>query len=79
MSISSSGRHANLPVWRDTNRLLVDIEQAGRRFPCYHNSMGGSSSRRCADRMLLHRPTSRPAQYCAGHRQCRIPMRSIEE
>jgi len=34
MGTSNSGRQANLPIWRDANRLLVDIELAVRRFPC---------------------------------------------
>jgi hypothetical protein len=34
--------HAQLPIWRDANNLLVAIEIAVRRFPRYHKYALGS-------------------------------------
>lgn len=39
-------RHAQLPIWRDANRLLIEIEQAVRKFPRYHKYALGSDLRR---------------------------------
>ena len=43
----------NLPIWRDSSRLLVLIEEAVKRFPRYHKYTLGSDLRRQA--MNLHR------------------------
>jgi len=43
----------SLPIWRDTDRLLVLIEEAVRRFPRYHKYALGSDLRRQA--MYVHR------------------------
>ncbi|MCK5718922.1 MAG: four helix bundle protein [Thiomargarita sp.] len=34
-----------LPIWRDTNRLLLEIEQSVRHFPRYHKYTLGSELR----------------------------------
>jgi hypothetical protein len=53
-STSTSARHANLPVWRDANLLLLAVEQAVRRFgktpspPRYHKYALGTDLRRQA-------------------------------
>jgi len=36
----------NLPIWRDCNRLLLEIEQAVRQFPRYHKYAVGADMRR---------------------------------
>ncbi len=38
----------NLPIWRDCNRLLLEIEQAVRQFPRYHKYAVGADMRRQA-------------------------------
>lgn len=38
----------NLPIWRDCNRLLLEIEQAVRGFPRYHKYAVGADMRRQA-------------------------------
>jgi hypothetical protein len=45
---TSSARQAQLPIWRDANRLLLEIEQAVRRFPRYHKYALGTDLRRQA-------------------------------
>ena len=55
-------RHLNhLPIWRDANRLLLDIEQAVRGFPRYHKYTIGSELRTTALRLCqtIHRAHSR--------------------
>jgi hypothetical protein len=42
-----------LPIWRDANRLLLEIEQAVRQFPRYHKYALGTDLRRQA--MLICR------------------------
>jgi len=37
-----------LPIWRDANRLLLEIEQAVRQFPRYHKYAVGSDLRQQA-------------------------------
>jgi hypothetical protein len=37
-----------LPIWRDANRLLLEIEQAVRRFPRYHKYAVGADLRQQA-------------------------------
>ena len=37
-----------LPIWRDANRLLLEIEQAVRGFPRYHKYAVGTDMRRQA-------------------------------
>ncbi len=39
-------KHQQLPIWRDATRMLVEIEQAVRRFPRYHKYTLGSELRR---------------------------------
>jgi hypothetical protein len=48
MSTTTGARQANLPIWRDANRLLVEVEQAVRRFPRYHKYALGTDLRRQA-------------------------------
>ena len=43
---TTTARQARLPIWRDANRLLVEIERAVRRFPRYHKYALGTDLRR---------------------------------
>jgi four helix bundle protein len=43
--------HKTLPIWRDANQLLLDIEQAVKHFPRYHKYTLGSELRRQAMRI----------------------------
>lgn len=55
-------RHLNrLPIWRDANRLLVELEQAVRGFSRYHKYTIGSELRTTAMRLCqsIHRAQSR--------------------
>jgi len=45
------------PIWRDANRLLLEIEQAVRCFPRYHKYAAGGDLRRQA--MVLCQSVSR--------------------
>lgn len=45
---SSNARHAQLPIWRDANLLLLAVEQAVRRFTRYHKYALGTDLRRQA-------------------------------
>lgn len=49
--------HKTLPIWRDTNRLLLEMEQAVRHFPRYHKYTLGSELR--TQTMLICRLTGR--------------------
>ncbi len=54
MSTITGARQGNLPIWRDANRLLVEVEQAVRRFgktpspPRYHKYALGTDLRKQA-------------------------------
>lgn len=54
MSTTIGARQANLPIWRDANRLLLEVEQSVRRFgktpspPHYHKYALGTDLRRQA-------------------------------
>jgi len=39
-------RKERLPIWRDANRLLLEIERAVRQFPRYHKYTVGADLRR---------------------------------
>jgi len=39
---------SRLPIWRDCNRLLLEIEQTVRGFPRYHKYAVGADMRRQA-------------------------------
>jgi hypothetical protein len=41
-------KEARLPIWRDCNRLLLEIEQAVRQFPRYHKYAVGADMRKQA-------------------------------
>jgi len=64
-------RYRQLPLWRDANRLLVDVENAVRHFgktpspPRYHKYTLGSDLRRQA--MNICRRVARAAQ-CTDQR-----------
>ena len=45
---SEINKKERLPIWRDSNRLLLEIEQAVRDFSCYHKYTIGSYLRRQA-------------------------------
>ncbi len=38
----------NYPIWRDANRLLLEVEQAVKHFPRYHKYTLGSELRKQA-------------------------------
>ncbi len=38
----------NYPIWRDANRLLLEVEQAVKHFPRYHKYTLGTELRRQA-------------------------------
>lgn len=50
-----------LPIWREANRLLLELEQAVRGFPRYHKYTLGSELRTTALRICqtIHRAHSR--------------------
>jgi len=48
MRLTNHSRQASLPIWRDANRLLLELEQAVRRFPRYHKYALGADLRRQA-------------------------------
>jgi hypothetical protein len=50
-----------LPLWRDANRLLLEVEQAVRLFPRYHKYTLGSELRHTAMRLCqcIHRAFTR--------------------
>ena len=55
-------RHLNhLPIWRDANRLMLEVEQAVRGFPRYHKYTVGSELRASVLRLCrtIHRAWSR--------------------
>lgn len=55
-------RHLNhLPIWRDTNRLMLEVEQAIRVFPRYHKYTIGAELRASVLRLrqTIHRAWSR--------------------
>lgn len=66
----------NLPIWRDTQRLLVMMEEAVRRFPRYHKYALGSDMRQQAmliSRTLLHAVNStHPDERIQRVRQLRL-------
>ncbi len=60
-------RHLNrLPVWRDANLLLVEVEQAVRGFSRYHKYSVGTALRTTALRLCqaIHRAYSRQQSQC---------------
>jgi len=54
-------RYGGLPLWRDAQRLLLDVEQVVRGFPRYHKYTLGSELRRQA--MDINRLVARAAQH----------------
>ncbi|MCI5220349.1 MAG: four helix bundle protein [Candidatus Electrothrix sp. LOE2] len=55
-----------LPIWRDANRLLLEIEQAVRQFPRYHKYAAGADLRQQA--MLICRLLVRALSAAEGQR-----------
>ncbi|QEP44934.1 four helix bundle protein [Ectothiorhodospiraceae bacterium BW-2] len=57
--------HLKLPIWRDANQLLLEIEQAVARFPRYHKYAIGTDMRRQAMalcRQIVLAANQRPQQ-----------------
>ncbi|CAK0761702.1 hypothetical protein CCP3SC15_270003 [Gammaproteobacteria bacterium] len=57
-------RHQSLPIWRDANRLLLEIERSVCKFPRYHKYTLGSDLRRLV--MEVCRCVVRAAHFVAG-------------
>lgn len=53
-------RYRQLPLWRDAQRMLLEVEQAVRAFPRYHKYSLGTELRRQA--MDVNRLVARAAQ-----------------
>ena len=54
-----------IPLWRDANRLLLEIEKAVRHFPRYHKYALGSDLRRQAMgicRLIVRAMDTRPPE-----------------
>ena len=54
-----------IPLWRDANRLLLEIEQAVRHFPRYHKYTIGTDMRRQAMgicRLIVRAMDTRPPE-----------------
>jgi hypothetical protein len=60
MNTARGPRYKQLPLWRDSNRFLIEIEQAVRAFPRYHKYTLGSELRKQA--MTICRLVARAAQ-----------------
>jgi len=69
-------RHQKLPIWRDANRLLLEIERSVRKFPRYHKYTLGSDLRRLA--MDICRYIVRAAHLVGGSEVQREQERAIE-
>ena len=48
MTLPQKARHTHLPIWCDATRLLVETENAVRKFPRYHKYAVGAELRRQA-------------------------------
>lgn len=66
----SGPRYKALPLWRDATRLLVETEDAVRRFPRYHKYTLGSDLRRQA--MAICQRIARAAQEHDVGRRARL-------
>lgn len=62
-------RYRQTPLWRDSNRFLVEVENAVRAFPRYHKYTLGSDPRRQA--MSVCHLVARAAQSRAGPERAR--------
>lgn len=67
-----------LPIWRDANRLLLEIEQAVRGFPRYHKYAVGTDMRRQA--MMICRLLVRAQSWfpCAAWEPIRACVAGIQ-
>ena len=63
-------RYRKTPLWRDSNRFLVEVETAVRTFPRYHKYTLGSDLRHQA--MNVCRLVARAAQSRAGPERARL-------
>jgi hypothetical protein len=64
------GNRQAMPIWRDAQRLLLEIEQAVRSFPRYHKYTLGSDLRRQA--MNLCRLLARAIAATGPDRAARV-------
>jgi hypothetical protein len=46
MKPSHGPRYKQIPLWRDSNHCLLEVERAVRQFPRYHKYTLGSELRR---------------------------------
>ncbi|CAK0750022.1 Four helix bundle protein [Gammaproteobacteria bacterium] len=76
MRPNSGSRHQHLPIWRDANRLLLEIERSVRKFPRYHKYTLGSDLRRLA--MDICRGIVRAAHLVGGGEIQREHERALE-
>ena len=68
-------RYRQTPLWRDSNRFLIEVETAVRTFPRYHKYTLGSDLRRQA--MNVCRLVARAAQSRAGPERARLLERLV--
>lgn len=70
-----------LPIWRDCNRLLLEIEQAVRGFPRYHKYAVGADMRRQAMyvcRMLVRALDAEGEKRLVQVRQMRLAVDDLK-
>ncbi|MCI5163668.1 MAG: hypothetical protein D3917_16960 [Candidatus Electrothrix sp. AX5] len=65
-------RKERLPIWRDANRLLLELEQAVRQFSRYHKYTVGTDLRRQA--MYICRMLVRSLSAAEGQRLHHSPF-----
>ncbi|MCI5147797.1 MAG: four helix bundle protein [Candidatus Electrothrix sp. AR3] len=74
-------RKERLPIWRDANRLLLELEQAVRQFSRYHKYTVGTDLRRQAMyicRMLVRSLSAEEGQRLHQVRQMRHAVDDIK-
>ena len=70
-----------LPIWRDSNRLLLEIEQAVCAFPRYHKYAVGSDLRKEAMqicRLLVRALSAKEAERLQGVQELRLAVDDIK-
>ena len=67
---SGGPRYRQLPVWRDANRLLLEVEQAVRGFSRYHKYTLGAELRRLS--LNVCRLVARAAQADGARQRLRL-------
>ena len=65
-------RYQQLPLWRDANRLLLELEQAVRGFSRYHKYTLGAELRRLSHNDNACRLVARAAQADGARQRLRL-------